>query len=160
MGAMPDLRDAIEGRVDRWRWTPGLDPATLADALGTEVAPGPILYAGILRQAGTLQVPGAPWPVWAAWDAAGELLVIEVLEPPAAPRAAEVIAAFGGPEARIGRGGGPHPSTEQLAYPSRGFTLFAWLEAAPAALWLYRPMDFDQYVVELGATIHPTRQRR
>ncbi len=160
MSATSDLRDAVTGRVDRWTWTPGLDPATVADALGTSVSTGPIQYAGILRQAGTLQVPGAPWPVWAVWDDDGELLLIEVLEPPAAPRAAEAIAAFGEPEARIGRARGPHPSNEQLAYPSRGFTLFAWLEAAPAAVWLYRPMDFDNYVAELGATIPPTRQRR
>jgi hypothetical protein len=160
MTAVTGLRDAIAGRLDGWRWGLGLDPATVAAALGTTVSTGPILHAGLLRQAGTLQVPGAPWPVWAVWDDDGELVLIEVREPPDAPASAGAIAAFGEPDAKLPRGAGPHPSYEQFAYLARGFTLFEWFEMPPAALWLYRPTDLDHYVADLGADISPTRPRR
>jgi hypothetical protein len=154
------LRDAVAGRLDSWHWEPGLDPATVARALGTTVSTGPILHAGHQRQAGTLQVPGAPWPVWAVWDKAGELVLIEVLEPPEAPSTDGALAAFGEPDAKLPRGAGPHPSYEQFAYLSLGFTLFEWVDLPPAALWLYRPTDLDQYIADLGADISPTRPRR
>ncbi len=160
MSPTVDLQAAIGGRLDAWRWEPGLDPATVGTALGTEVSPGPIRYAGHARQAATLQFPGQPWPVWAVWDEAGELLLLEVVEPPGAPTSAEAVAAFGEPDARLPRGHGPHPSNEQLAYLARGFTLFTWADAPPAALWLYRPTDLESYAADLGAMISPTRPRR
>ena len=160
MSAADMLRDAIAGRLDGWSWEPGLDPATVASALGTTVTIGPILHGGHQRQAGTMQVPGAPWPVWAVWDADGELVLIEVLEPPEAPTSAPAIAMFGEPDAKLPRGSGPHPSYEQFAYLSRGFTLFEWFDLPPAALWLYRPTDLDHYLADLGANISPTRPRR
>ncbi len=106
-----------------------------------------------------MQVPGEPWPVWAVWDEAGELVLIEVLEPREAPSSAGAVAAFGEPDAKRPRDSGPHPSYEQFAYLSRGFTLFEWFEQPPAALWLYRPTDLDRYLADLGADITPTRQR-
>ena len=155
-----DLLAAISGHVDRWVWRPGRDPAAVGAALGIEVSPGPMRYAGHPRQAATLAIPDHPWPAWAVWDATGELLLLEVLEPPDAPSAPAAIASFGDPDARVERGRGPHPSYEQLAYLARGFTLFTWSDAPPAALWLYRPTAFEPYVDELGALISPTRPRR
>ncbi len=154
------LRDAIAGRLEGWRWEPGLDPQTVAAALGTTISTGPILHAGHQRQAGTMQVEGEPWPVWAVWDESGELVLIEVLEPPEAPASAAAVAAFGEPDAKRPRESGPHPSYEQFAYLSRGFTLFEWFEMPPAALWLYRPTDLEGYLSDLGAGISPTRPRR
>lgn len=159
MSAADALRDAIAGRLDGWRWEPGLDPATVATALGTTIATGPILHAGHPRQAGTMQVPGEPWPVWAVWDEAGELVLIEVLEPREAPSSAGAVATFGEPEAKLPRDSGPHPSYEQFAYLSLGFTLFEWFDLPPAALWLYRPTDLEHYRTDLGADITPTRMR-
>lgn len=159
MSAAAGLRDAIAGRLDGWRWEPGLDPATVAAALGATVSTGPILHAGHMRQAGTLQVPGAPWPVWAVWDEDRQLVLLEALEPPDAPASAAAIAAFGQPDAKLPRGASPHPSYEQFAYLSRGFTLFEWFDLPPAALWLYQPTDLGRYVADLGADITPTRQR-
>ena len=104
------LRDAIAGRLEGWRWEPGLDPQTVAAALGTTISTGPILHAGHQRQAGTMQVEGEPWPVWAVWDESGELVLIEVLEPPEAPASAAAVAAFGEPDAKRPRELGPHPS--------------------------------------------------
>ena len=159
MSAADTLRDAIAGRLESWRWEPGLDPQTVAAALGTTISTGPILHAGHQRQAGTMQVAGEPWPVWAVWDEAGQLVLIEVLEPPEAPASAGVVEAFGAPDAKLPRDSGPHPSYEQFAYLSRGFTLFEWVDLPPAALWLYRPTDLDRYVADLGADMTPTRHR-
>jgi len=159
-GPTLDLREAVAGRVDRWLWQPGLDPATVGAALDVELAPGPILSAGHARQAASLNLPSHQWPLWAVWDADGELVLIEVPEPPYAPTGPEAVASFGEPAARIDREQGPYPGNEQLAYLSRGFTLFAWGEMPPAYLWLYRPTDYDGYVAGLGATINPTRPRR
>jgi hypothetical protein len=158
-GPTVDLRDAVVGRVDRWLWRPGLNPTTVAAALDTDVAPGEILYAGHPRQAATIRLADQQWPLWAVWDLSGELVLIEVPEPAQAPTGAEALEAFGEPDARIDRTRGPYPGYEQLAYLGRGFTLFAWGPARPAYLWLYRPIDFDAYVADLGATVNPTRSR-
>jgi hypothetical protein len=155
-----DLRAALAGELGAWRWEPGLDPAATAAALGIAISPGRIAYAGKARLAATLAVPGLAWPVWAAWETSGELLLIEVLEPPAPPSEAAAIAAFGEPEARLPRGRGPHPSYEQQAWLSLGFTLFTWAGGPPASLWLYRPTDLDHYIEDLGARVSPTRARR
>jgi hypothetical protein len=154
------LREAMLGHVDRWRWTPGLDPARVGEALGVSLDAASMTQAGHRRLAASAQVDGLPWPVWVAWDEARELALIEVLEPPEAPRGAEVIAALGEPDARLDRDEGPYPGNEQLVYLSRGFTLFCWRDATPAALWLYRPTDLDGYITGFGATTSPTRPAR
>lgn len=153
------LRDAVEGRVDRWLWEPGLDPATVGAALGASLQPGPILHAGRPRQAASLRLPDWQWPLWLVWDADGELVLVEVVQPREAPTAAEALASLGEPDARVDRTQGPYPGYEQLVYLRRGFTLFAWGTDRPAYLWLYRPTDFDRYLDELGAAISPTRSR-
>ena len=78
-------------------------------------------------------------------------MLIEVIEPPKAPASAGAVDAFGEPDAKLPRNSGPHPSYEQFAYLSRGFTLFEWYEMPPAALWLYRPTDLETYLSGLGA---------
>jgi hypothetical protein len=155
-----DLREAVAGRVERWQWQPGLGPEAVGEALGAVLSPAEHRHQGRLRRATSIQLSSHRWPLWALWDETGELVLIEVPEPPAAPTGAEALASFGEADARIDRTRGPYPGNEQLCYLSRGFTLFAWGDSPPAYLWLYRPTDFEAYVADLGATMTPTRGRR
>jgi hypothetical protein len=155
--AGPSLPDAVAGHVERWVWQPGLGPDAVAAALGAEVAPGDILHAGHQRRAASIRIPDMEWPLWAVWERSGDLVLLEVVEPPEAPTEAQALEAYGEPDARIDHTEGPYPGYEQLAYLSRGFTLFVWGSGHTAYLWLYKPTEYDAYVSDLGATTSPTR---
>lgn len=153
------LAAAVTGQVEHWRWQAGLAPEAVATALGASVTPGDILHQGILRRAASITVAGLEWPIWALWEQDGSLVLLEIEKPPAAPTAGQAIEAWGEPDARVDYTTGPFPGYEQLAYLSRGFTLFVWGDDETRYLWLYQPMDYDSYVTTLGATTSPTRSR-
>lgn len=161
-GSTPDARpltEALAGRYDRWRWRPGLTPRVVGAALGVDLSPGPVRLAGRDLLGAVVIVPDQPYPVHLRWRTDGELALVELSQPPAAPSWPAVIAALGEPDVVHPHGSGAHPGSEQRCHLDRGLTVFDGAGLGYQAVWLYPPTTPDEYAVLTGALATPTRSR-
>lgn len=153
------LIEALQGRYDRWWWSPGLTPAAVAAALGLPFETGPARLQGHDLQQAVIGVPGQPQPVLWRWELDGELALVELAQPPAEPSWASVLAALGPPDTIVGPGSGPFPGSTQRCHLARGLTVFDGAGLGYQAVWLYPPMTADEYPTRTGA-LEPVRRAR
>ena len=153
------LTEALAGRYDRWRWSSGLTPQVVADALGVALSPGPVRLAGRDLLGAVVTVPDQPSAVRLLWELDGELALVELSQPAASPSWPAVIAALGAPDVVHPHGRGAHPVSEQRCHLDRGLTVFDGAGLGYQAVWLYPPTSPDKYGAVTGAFETPTRSR-
>ena len=153
------LTEALAGRYDRWRWSPGLTPEVVGAALGVPLSPGPVRLAGRDLLGAVVTVPDQPYPVHLRWQRDGELALVELSQPPASPSWPAVVAALGEPDVVHPHGGGAYPGSEQRCHLDRGLTVFDGAGLGYQAVWLYPPTTPEEYGALTGAFETPTRSR-
>ena len=153
------LLDALAGRLDRWRWSPGLTPEVVGQALGVHLAPGPARLQGRDLMQTAVTVPGQPYPVRLRWEVDGELALAELSAPVATPSWPDVLAALGDPTVVLDPGPGPFPGSAQRCHLDRGLTIFDGAGLGYQAVWLYPPMPQAEYGTRTGA-FEPVRRTR
>jgi hypothetical protein len=153
------LVDALAGRFDRWWWSAGLTPEVVGAALGAELTTGSAQLRGHPLQQTVVKVADQPYPVRFRWEVDGELALVELSAPNAAPSWGSVIEALGEPDAILGHGRGPMPGSDQRCHLDRGLTVFDSAGLGYQAVWLYPPMTADEYPERTGA-FEPTQRMR
>ena len=153
------LAEALAGRYDRWRWSPGLTPELVGATLGVRLSPAPLRVAGRDVLGAVVTVADQPYPVHLRWERDGELALVELSQPPATPSWPAVIAALGEPDVVHPHGSGAYPGSEQRCHLDRGITVFDGAGLGYQAVWLYPPTTPDAYAASTGAFVTPTRSR-
>lgn len=152
--------EALAGRFDRWRWSPGLTPSAVGESLGVTIEPGEALFCGEIVQQAVITVDMQPQPVRMRWDRSGELIIAELRAPTAAPSWEFVIDALGAPDVVLEHGRGPYPGSDQRCHLGRGLTVFDGAGLGYQAVWLYPPMTAEEYPSRTGAFEPVHRPRR
>ncbi len=156
---VPLLLAALAGQYDRWRWSPGLSPDVVGEALGVALTPGPARLMGRDLLGAVTSIPTQPYPVRWHWQLDGRLELVQLSQPPAVPSWPEVIDKLGDPTVVHPHGSGVFPGSEQRCYLSRGLTVFDGAGLGYQAVWLYPPMTQEAYAERTGAFTTPTRSR-
>jgi hypothetical protein len=153
------IAEALAGRFDRWRWSPGLSPEVIGATLDRPIVEAPVRHAGHDRSQAVVEVAAQPFPVRLRWDPDGELALVEFREPRPDLSWAAVLHSLGPPETTFEHGRGPIPGGDQLCYLSRGLTVFDSGGLGYQALWLYPPLTPEQYPGHTGAFESVQRMR-
>lgn len=144
------LLEALDGRFDRWWWSPGLTPSTVAAALEVELIPRRVRVEvnGHTSQQAFIKIPSHQNPVHFRWDLTGELVLVALRGASAKPSWDAVSTALGRPDAIFEHEWGVLPGSEQECYFRRGLTMFGG-GLGYQAVWLYSPMsDYFQLTEE------------
>lgn len=154
------LLAALQGRFDRWWWSPGLTPDVLGTAIGRDLSPAPVRPDGRPQLQTAIEVESQPYPVWLRWEMDGELALVQFSEPVVDPSWAAVLSELGDPDVIFEHGRGPVPGGDQRCHLDRGLTIFDSGGLGYQAVWLYPPMTAEEYPERTGAfePIHRARE--
>ncbi len=156
---VPLLVAALGGQYHRWHWSAGLSPDVVSKTIGVVLTPGRARLMGRELLSVVVNVATQPYAVRWHWSLDGELELVQLSQPPAAPSWPEVIEKLGEPSVVRPHGSGVFPGSEQRCHLDRGLTVFDGAGLGYQAVWLYPPMTQEEYAERTGAFTTPTRSR-